>query len=78
WAGAGYGYGYAQAQDDLCTMANSFLTYRGERSRYFGADAQTPFSSTIGRPKNIDSDFFHKHVISDDVVAAMLKQQPDT
>lgn len=78
WAGAGYGYGYAQAQDDLCTMANSFLTYRGERSRYFGADAQIPFSSTIGRPKNIDSDFFHKHVISDDVVAAMLKQQPDT
>ncbi|WP_422096186.1 penicillin acylase family protein [Variovorax sp.] len=78
WAGAGYGYGYAQAQDDLCTMANSFLTYRGERSRYFGADAQIPFSSTIGRPKNIDSDFFHKHVISDDVVATMLKQQPDT
>ncbi len=33
WAGAGYGYGYAQAQDDLCTMADSFLTYRGERSR---------------------------------------------
>ncbi|MDD2713468.1 MAG: penicillin acylase family protein, partial [Simplicispira sp.] len=30
WGSAGYGYGYAQAQDNLCTMADSFLTYRGE------------------------------------------------
>jgi len=29
WSGAGYGYGYAQAEDNLCTMADSFLTYRG-------------------------------------------------
>ncbi|MDM0075621.1 penicillin acylase family protein [Variovorax sp. J2P1-59] len=78
WGGAGYGYGYAQAQDDLCTMANSFLTYRGERSKHFGADALIPFSSTIGRPKNIDSDFFHRHVLNDDVVKSMIAAQPDT
>ena len=56
WGGAGYGYGYAQAEDNLCTMADSFLTYRGERSKYFGADAQLVASGTTGRPKNIDSD----------------------
>ncbi|HEX7866332.1 MAG TPA: penicillin acylase family protein [Variovorax sp.] len=76
WAGAGYGYGYAQAQDDLCTMADGFLTYRGERSQFFGAEALLPASSTIGRPKNIDSDFFHKHVITADTVAAMARAQP--
>lgn len=78
WGGAGYGYGYAQAQDDLCTMANSFLTYRGERSLHFGGDAQIPFSSTIGRPKNIDSDFFHRHVLNDEVVKKMIAAQTDT
>jgi acyl-homoserine-lactone acylase len=78
WGGAGYGYGYAQAQDDLCTLADAFLTYRGERSRYFGAEAQLPAASTIGQPKNIDSDFFHKHVITAPVVDAMAKAQPDS
>jgi acyl-homoserine-lactone acylase len=77
WPGAGYGYGYAQAEDDLCTMADSFLTYRGERSQYFGADAKLLASSTIGRPKNIDSDFFHRHVISADVLKKMIDAQPD-
>lgn len=77
WAGAGYGYGYAQAEDNLCTMADSFLTYRGERSEFLGADAQLLASSTIGRPKNIESDFFHRHVISDDVVQKMIAAQPE-
>jgi acyl-homoserine-lactone acylase len=77
WAGAGYGYGYAQAQDNLCTMADSFLTYRGERSQYLGGDAQLVASSTIARPKNIDSDFFHRHVISADVLKKMIDAQPD-
>ncbi|WP_341891166.1 penicillin acylase family protein [Variovorax sp. YR752] len=77
WPGVGYGYGFAQAEDDLCTMADSFLTYRGERSEYFGGDAQLVASSTIARPKNIDSDFFHKQVISADVLEKMIAAQPD-
>lgn len=78
WSGAGYGYGYAQAEDNLCTMADSFLTYRGERSRYFGGEAQAVYDSTIGQPRNIDSDFFHRHVLSSDVVDAMVAAQPRT
>ena len=77
WPGAGYGYGYAQAEDDLCTMADSFLTYRGERSQYFGASAQLVSSSTVGQPKNIDSDFFHRHVLSADAIEKMIAAQPD-
>ena len=75
WGSLGYGAGYAQAQDNLCTMADSFLTYRGERSKYFGADAIAVYDSTIKRPRNIDSDFFFRHVIPQDVVDAMAGAQ---
>ena len=78
WAGAGYGLGYAQAQDNLCTMADGFLTFRGERSQFFGGEAQLPANSTIGRPKNIDSDFFHRHAIAPDTVLAFEKAQPES
>ena len=50
WAGVGYGSGYAQAEDNLCTMADSFLTYRGERSKYIGGDAQLVASGTTFVP----------------------------
>ncbi|WCM92276.1 penicillin acylase family protein [Acidovorax sp. NCPPB 2350] len=78
WGGAGFGIGYAQAQDNLCTMADAFLTYRGERSRHFGGDARVAYDSTLGRPLNIESDFFHRHVISADVVGRMEASQPET
>lgn len=77
WAGAGYGYGYAQAEDNLCTMADSFLTYRGERSQYLGGEARLLHDSTIGQPSNLDSDFFHRHVLSPDAVDAMAAAQPE-
>ena len=32
WAGAGYGYGYAQAQDNLCTLADAFLSRATRRA----------------------------------------------
>ncbi|MGJ7565731.1 penicillin acylase family protein [Variovorax sp. GB1R11] len=76
WAGAGYGYGYAQAHDNLCTLADAFLSYGGERSRFFGAEAQVPARSTIGQPKNIDADFFHRHVLDAEHVDAMARAQP--
>lgn len=75
WGNLGYGYGYAQAQDTLCTMADAFLTYRGERSQYLGGDALAVNKSTIGRPKNLDSDFFFRHVVSDDVLDTMAAAQ---
>src|SRR5882724_6422241 len=36
FAGAGYGYGYAFAQDNLCVMAEDYVTLAAQRSRYFG------------------------------------------
>ena len=77
WGSLGYGVGYAQAQDNLCTLADSFLTYRGERSKYLGGDAIAVNRTTIDAPKNLDSDFFFRHVVNDDAVKAMMAAQSD-
>ncbi|MET3138827.1 acyl-homoserine-lactone acylase [Undibacterium sp. GrIS 1.2] len=76
WADLGYGYGYAQAEDNLCTMADGFLTYRGERSQYLGPNALPVAGTTLETARNIDSDFFHKHLITNDVLNAMVAAQP--
>lgn len=37
FAGLGFGSGYAAAQTSICTLADTLLTARGQRSRYLGA-----------------------------------------
>ena len=76
WSGLGYGYGYAVAEDNLCVMAEAFITFRGERSRFFGPKATVQRPSTIGNPPNLDSDFFFRHVLSDGAVARFRAEQP--
>lgn len=64
----GYGLAYAYAQDNVCMFADSLLTVRGERSRFFGGDlpATTAKNGEYGAAsdfmnlKNEDSDFFFK------------------
>ncbi|VVE06594.1 Acyl-homoserine lactone acylase PvdQ [Pandoraea iniqua] len=62
WGSLGWGAAYVQAQDDLCTMAQAFVTYRGDRSRYFGAQGKQPTASTLGDLDNLDSDVFFRLV----------------
>jgi acyl-homoserine-lactone acylase len=42
--GLAFGIGYAHAQDHFCATADQLVTLRGERSRWFGAEA----SGTLG------------------------------
>lgn len=66
--GLGYGLAYAYAQDNLCMFADSLLTVRGERSAFFGPEAQATkaingeygAASDFFTLKNEDSDFFFK------------------
>lgn len=66
--GIGFGLAYAYAQDNLCMLADSLLTVRGERSRFFGgaAFATAPAHGEYGAASyyialnNEDSDFFFK------------------
>ena len=62
WASLGYGYGYVQAQDNLCTLADGFISFRGERSANFGADARPPTAASFGQPRNLEADFFFRFV----------------
>lgn len=54
----GYGIGYAYAESNICLLADTILTVRGERSRFFGANEST----TVGvrQVKNLESDLFFK------------------
>src|SRR5215217_1246203 len=60
FAGLGFGFGYAFAKDNVCEIADRWLTVNGERSRWFGPTATVPFGHVplLSRPTNLASDFF--------------------
>jgi acyl-homoserine-lactone acylase len=67
----GFGYGFALASDNLCTMAQTYVTVEGERSRYFGPDAMVQEPGG-GQASNIDSDIFWQSVIGRRVIPRLL------
>lgn len=69
--GLGYGYGWAIASQQICTLADTYTTVRGERSLYFGADEKAPNGIS-----NLDSDFFWKRVRAEGTVKKMMKLKP--
>jgi len=76
--GIGYGLAYAYAQDNVCMFADTLLTVRGERSRYFGADAHATRSvngeygaaSDFVDMRNDESDFFFRGYLDLDELRA--------
>lgn len=69
----GFGYGYALASDDLCTMAQIYVTVEGERSRYFGPGANVAGPAAAGGTiSNLDSDVFWQSVIGRRVIPRLL------
>ncbi|HEX8105832.1 MAG TPA: acylase [Solirubrobacteraceae bacterium] len=69
-----YGYGYALVQDNVCTIADSYVTVRGERSKYFGPDATYQFRGNGTTPNNLNSDFFYKRIIDEKVVEKLIAE----
>ena len=74
WAGLGYGYGYAFASRNVCTMADAYVTVRGERSRFFGPDASYRFEGNGVTANNLNSDFFFKRIIDARTVEKLRDQ----
>jgi acyl-homoserine-lactone acylase len=75
----GYGAAYAYAEDNVCMLADTVLTVRGERSRYFGggAFATAPKNGEYGagldlffKLPNEQSDFFFKGYIDPEKLRA--------
>lgn len=64
----GYGQAYAFAEDNLCVMMEDFVTSRGERSRYFGADGSYRHELLGSETGNVNNDFFWKLMADDAAV----------
>ncbi|MCW3000007.1 MAG: hypothetical protein JWN65_3556 [Solirubrobacterales bacterium] len=61
-ASLGYGYAYALAQDNVCTVAETYVTVNGERSRYFGPDKTYAIRGNGSTATNLNSDFFYQRI----------------
>ncbi|AKJ26698.1 penicillin acylase family protein [Caldimonas brevitalea] len=71
-AGLGYGVGHAYAQDNLCVVAEKFMSLRGERSRHYGPgepDAAAPEGAHLA------SDYAHRLIGDDASVQAYQRAQ---
>lgn len=72
YANLGFGTGWAQAADQVCTLADGFVTVRGERSKFFGPDAAPDFSLSSAA-KNLSSDLYFRGVRDSGTVEKLLK-----
>lgn len=61
YGGLGFGSAYARAQDNLCLLADTYVTLAGERAKHFGAGGDALIG--LGAGKNLDSDFYHRAVL---------------
>jgi acyl-homoserine-lactone acylase len=70
------GYAYAFAQDNLCTIANEYVTVKAERSKYFGPDENWVFSGNGTSYENIDADIYFQWVKEQGTVEELIKEPP--
>ncbi|MEY1663116.1 penicillin acylase family protein [Isoalcanivorax beigongshangi] len=75
YRGLGFGHGYAIAEDNLCVLADGYVTFRGERSQYFPATDRVPHQATFGQPPNLEADFFFRFVLNDAEIASFMAAQ---
>ena len=65
----GFGSGYAAAGSSICTLADTVLTARGQRSRYLGAtgtyDDQVSMVGTNLQVDTLVTDLHDRHVVED-------------
>lgn len=67
----GFGQGYATAEDSLCVLADTLLTARGERSRWFGPDARYSDQVTLNAT-NLQTDTLFTDIRNRQVVEGLL------
>jgi acyl-homoserine-lactone acylase len=76
WKGLGFGYAYAFAEDNICTIADSYVTVSGERSRYFGPEGDWTFSGNGSVNNNLSSDFFYARINESGIVDDLISRPP--
>ena len=78
WTNLGFGYGFAFAQDNLCTMANDYVTVEAQRSRYFGPGASYIQRGNGVIVSNLDSDLFFRQIIDSRTVERLARELSPT
>jgi acyl-homoserine-lactone acylase len=76
YTGAGFGYGYAFARDNICPIADAYVTVRAERSRFFGPEAGYQQRGNGYGANNLNSDFFYKRIIDSKTIEGLLAKKP--
>jgi acyl-homoserine-lactone acylase len=76
YASLGYAYAYAFAEDNVCVIADQYVTVRGERSKYFGPSASWSMRSNGTTNNNLNSDFFYKKIIKQQTIEKLLAAPP--
>jgi acyl-homoserine-lactone acylase len=76
YRGIGFGYGYAFAQDNICPIAEAYVTVNAQRSRFFGPDGSYVQRGNGQSANNLNSDFFWQQIIDSGVVDGLLAQEP--
>ncbi|MBU6165849.1 MAG: penicillin acylase family protein [Alphaproteobacteria bacterium] len=74
WRGAAYGVAYAYAQDNLCLLAEEYVTVNGERSRHFGPAGKAVVA--FEPIDNLASDLFFRSQIDIAALRKGLARQP--
>jgi acyl-homoserine-lactone acylase len=76
YGGLGFGYGYAFAQDNICVMAETYVTVDAQRSKWFGPDGSYPQRGNGVDANNLDSDFFYQQIIDSGIIDKLLAEKP--
>ncbi|MEV6640426.1 penicillin acylase family protein [Amycolatopsis sp. NPDC051371] len=73
FAGLGYGYGFAAATDNVCELANIYLTVSAQRSKYLGPDGDG-YPSLSEAKNNLHSDLFFQQINDSGIVDRLVAQ----
>jgi acyl-homoserine-lactone acylase len=73
WGNLGFGYGYAFAQDNLCTMAEDYVTIEAQRSLYFGSTGSYVQRANGSTVTNLDSDVFYQNILNSGLIASLTR-----
>jgi acyl-homoserine-lactone acylase len=76
YRGAGYGYGWVFAEDNICEMADDYVTVRADRARYFDPDGSYESRGSGAVINNTDSDFFFQRIIDSGKVEDLMSRPP--
>ena len=69
------GYAFAFAEDDICTIASEYVTVNGNRSKFFGPNANWTFSGNGTTYENLDADVYFRWAKRRRIVENLLRRK---